>query len=91
MELVEAQEVKKVRYKLWGGTPFAKTDINEVRCARSGQEQREDAVLAPPATKVGELVSAIGVSFLCRVGEAHGSMKHAGSTDRRERYAVAKL
>ena len=31
LELVEAQEVKKVRYKLLGGTPFAKTDIQEVR------------------------------------------------------------
>lgn len=31
LELVEAQEVKKVRYKLLGGTPFAKTDIDEVR------------------------------------------------------------
>lgn len=30
LELVEAHEVKKVRYKLLGGTPFAKTDINEV-------------------------------------------------------------
>lgn len=28
---MEAQEVKKVRYKLLGGTPFAKTDIDEVR------------------------------------------------------------
>lgn len=34
LELVEAEEVKKVRYKLSGGTPFAKTDINEVRCAQ---------------------------------------------------------
>lgn len=31
LELVEAHEVKKVRYKLLGGTPFAKTDIDEVR------------------------------------------------------------
>lgn len=31
LELVEAQEVKKVRYRLLGGTPFAKTDIDEVR------------------------------------------------------------
>lgn len=31
LELVEAQEVKKVRYRLSGGTPFAKTDIDEVR------------------------------------------------------------
>lgn len=31
LELVEAQEVKKVRYKLLGGTPFAKTNIDEVR------------------------------------------------------------
>ncbi|CAM9306949.1 unnamed protein product, partial [Ectocarpus sp. 4 AP-2014] len=29
LELVECHEVKKVRYKLLGGTPFAKTDINE--------------------------------------------------------------
>lgn len=31
LELVEAQEVKKVRYRLLGGTPFAETDIDEVR------------------------------------------------------------
>lgn len=29
-ELVLAQEVKKVKYKLSGGTPFAKMDIDEV-------------------------------------------------------------
>ncbi|CAN0343330.1 unnamed protein product, partial [Pylaiella littoralis] len=29
LELVEAHEVKKVRYKLLGGTPFAKMDIDE--------------------------------------------------------------
>lgn len=31
LDLAETQEVTKVRYKLLGGTPFAKTDINEVR------------------------------------------------------------
>lgn len=30
MELVETQEVKKVKYKLFGGTPFARMDIDEV-------------------------------------------------------------
>lgn len=30
MELVEMQEVRRIKYKLSGGTPFAKMDIDEV-------------------------------------------------------------
>ncbi|CAM9527705.1 unnamed protein product, partial [Choristocarpus tenellus] len=31
LDLVSAQEVRKERYKLLGGTPFAKLDINQAR------------------------------------------------------------
>lgn len=35
MELVETQEIRRIKYKLSGGTPFAKMDIDEVSVARA--------------------------------------------------------
>lgn len=36
IELVETQDVRKVKYKLFGGTPFARVDIDEVMVHNSG-------------------------------------------------------
>lgn len=48
LDLVETQEIRRVRYNLSGGTPFAKASINEVRQAQLNRRRDTDTWYIQP-------------------------------------------